>query len=91
VRILPVAGLSPGPNVVDVSDADALRRVAERFDGLVLHHAGPDGQTFAVRDAETTYRFVFPDTAITRTPPPPPPPKLVSLAATVTSPLPRIA
>lgn len=91
-RILPVAGLSPGRNVVDVSDADALRRVAERFDGLVLHHAGPEGQTFAVQDNETTYRFVFPDTAITRTPPPPPPPPvLLSLAAPVTSPLPRIA
>jgi hypothetical protein len=90
-RILPVSGLVPGRSVVDLSDAQALRRVAERVDGLVLHHAGPEGQTFAVQDNETTYRFVFPDTAITRTPPPPPPPKLVSLAAPVTSPLPRIA
>ncbi|RBY74423.1 signal peptidase I [Blastococcus sp. TF02-09] len=92
-RILPVAGLTPGRSVVDVSDAQALRRVAERVDGLVLHHAGPEGQTFAVQDNETTYRFVFPDTAITRTPPPPPPAPsvLASLAAPVTSPLPRIA
>jgi hypothetical protein len=90
-RILPVSGLTPGRSVVDVSDAQALRRVAERMDGLLLHHAGPDGQTFAVQDAETTYRFVFPGTATTRTPPPPPPPKRVSLAAPVTSPLPRIA
>ena len=89
-RILPVAGLTPGRSVVDLSDAQALRRVAERVDGLVLHHAGPEGQTFAVQDNETTYRFVFPDTAITRTPPPPPP-VLFSLAAPVTSPLPRIA
>lgn len=89
-RILPVAGLVPGRSVVDVSDPAALRRVAERVDGLVLHHAGPDGQTFAVQDNETTYRFVFPDTAITRTPPPPPPP-VVRLAAPVTVPLPRIA
>lgn len=89
-RILPVAALVPGGSVVDVSDAQALRRVAERVDGLVLHHAGPDGQTFAVQDNETTYRFVFPDTAITRTPPPPPP-AVVRLAAPVTSPLPRIA
>ncbi len=91
-RILPVAGLTPGRSVVDLSDAQALRRVAERVDGLVLHHAGPEGQTFAVQDNETTYRFVFPDTAITRTPPPPPPrPVLVPLAAPVTAPLPRIA
>ena len=88
-RILPVAGLTPGRSVVDVSDAAALRRVAERVDGLVLHHAGPDGQTFAVQDNETTYRFVFPDTAVTRTPPPPPP--AVRRAVPVTTPLPRIA
>ncbi len=92
-RILPVAGLSPGRSVVDVSDAAALRRVAERVDGLVLHHAGPDGQTFAVQDAETTYRFVFPDTAVTRTPPPPPPATRPSVIrpAPMTVPLPRIA
>ena len=90
-RILPVSGLIPGRSVVDLSDAQALRRVAERVDGLVLHHAGPEGQTFAVQDNETTYRFVFPDTAITRTPPPPPPPPVVRLAAPVTVPLPRIA
>ncbi|WP_051515887.1 signal peptidase I [Candidatus Blastococcus massiliensis] len=89
-RILPVAGLSTGPHVVDVSDADALRRVAERFDGLVLHHAGPEGQTFAVQDAETTYRFVFPDTAVTRTPPPPPP-AVRPAPAPATMPLPRVA
>ena len=80
----------PGRSVVDVSDAQALRRVAERVDGLVLHHAGPEGQTFAVQDNETTYRFVFPDTAITRTPPPPPPP-VARLVPPVTVPLPRIA
>ncbi|MGY2127713.1 signal peptidase I [Blastococcus sp. SYSU DS0617] len=89
-RILPVAGLTPGRSVVDVSDAQALRRVAERMDGLLLHHAGPDGQTFAVQDNETTYRFVFPDTAVTRTPPPPPPPARVA-PAPVTAPLPRVA
>ncbi len=90
-RILPVAGLTPGRSVVDVSDAQALRRVAERMDGLLLHHAGPDGHTFAVQDNETTYRFVFPDTAVTRTPPPPPPSVLVARSAPMTAPLPRIA
>ncbi len=88
-RILPVAGLVPGRSVVDVSDPAALRRVAERLDGLVLHHAGPDGQTFAVQDNETTYRFVFPDTAVTRTSPPPPPP--VVRLAPMTVPIPRVA
>ena len=42
-RILPVAAFDPGPTVIDVSDAESLHRVAERFDTLVLHHAG-DGR-----------------------------------------------
>lgn len=59
-RILPVEAINPGPSVVDVSDAESLHRVAERFDTVVLHHAGPDGDTFAVRDLDLTYRFVVP-------------------------------
>jgi hypothetical protein len=59
-RILPVAAFDPGPTVIDVSDAEALRRVAERFDTLVLHHAGPDEDVFAVRDVDATYRLVIP-------------------------------
>lgn len=61
-RILPVAAFSPGPAVVDVSDLESLHRVAERFDTVVLHHAGPDGEVFAVRDMDMTYRFVIPGT-----------------------------
>ena len=59
-RILPVASFSPGTTVIDVSDAESLHRVAERFDTVVLHHAGEDGDTFAVRDVDATYRFVVP-------------------------------
>ena len=59
-RILPVESFTPGPAVVDVSDAESLHRVAERFDTVVLHHAGPDGDVFAVRDLDVTYRFVVP-------------------------------
>jgi signal peptidase I len=59
-RILPVAAFTPGPTVIDVSDAESLHRVAERFDTLVLHHAGPDEDVFAVRDIDATYRFVVP-------------------------------
>jgi signal peptidase I len=59
-RILPVASFSPGPTVFDVADAEALHRVAERFDTVVLHHAGEDEDVFAVRDLDATYRFVVP-------------------------------
>jgi len=59
-RILPVTRFTPGQTVIDVSDADALHRVAERLDTLVLHRAGPDDHVFAVQDVETTYRFVLP-------------------------------
>jgi signal peptidase I len=59
-RILPVAALTPGPTVIDVSDVESLHRVAERFDTLVLHHAGEDADVFVVRDADATYRYVMP-------------------------------
>jgi hypothetical protein len=59
-RILPVAGFAPGADVVDLADAESLHRVAERLDALVLHHDGPEGHTFAVRDGDLTYRFVIP-------------------------------
>lgn len=59
-RILPVTRFTPGNTVIDVSDAEALHKVAERLDTLVLHRAGPDDHLFAVQDVETTYRFVLP-------------------------------
>ena len=59
-RILPVTRFTPGQTIIDVSDAAALHRVAERLDSLVLHRAGPDDHVFAVQDVETTYRFVLP-------------------------------
>jgi signal peptidase I len=72
-RILPVAAFTPGPAVVDVSDVESLHRVAERFDTVVLHHVGPDGDVFAVRDLDMTYRFVIPGTPGGRTGKPPVP------------------
>ena len=71
-RILPVAAFDPGPTVIDVSDAESLHRVAERFDTLVLHHAGEDEDVFAVRDVDATYRFVVPGGSEARARPPVP-------------------
>ena len=100
-RILPVAAFNPGPTVIDVSDAESLRRVAERFDTLVLHHAGPDEDVFAVRDVDATYRFVVPGSPDRQRGKPPVPeaahaPRLVSVPplpvmvpVDVTGPLPR--
>jgi hypothetical protein len=75
-RILPVDSFTPGATVIDVSDAESLHRVAERFDTLVLHHAGEDEEVFAVRDVDATYRFVVPGSAGRRRdlPPVPTPP-----------------
>jgi signal peptidase I len=56
-RILPVTAVPEGGQVVDVPDGEALHRLAVRLDALVLHHEGPDGHTFLVRDGATTYRF----------------------------------
>ncbi|TYP86613.1 signal peptidase I [Blastococcus xanthinilyticus] len=71
-RIVPVATLAEGATVIDVADAEALHRVAERFDTVVLHHAGPDEDVFAVRDVDATYRFVVPGTPGRRGRPPVP-------------------
>lgn len=91
-RILPVAAFDPGPTVIDVSDAEALHRVAERFDTLVLHHAGEDADTFAVRDIDATYRFVVPGGRQSRSRPPVPVPKPVPVpdVEDATMPLPLI-
>jgi signal peptidase I len=54
-RIVEVNSFTLGATVIDVTDPDALHLVAERLDGLVLHHIGPYGHLFAVQDADTTY------------------------------------
>jgi hypothetical protein len=93
-RILPVAAFDPGPTVIDVSDAEALHRVAERFDTLVLHHAGEEADVFAVRDVDATYRFVVPGGREARgrppVPVPVPVPAPVPEVADATAPLPLI-
>jgi hypothetical protein len=89
-RILPVAAFDPGPTVIDVSDAASLHRVAERFDTLVLHHAGEDEDVFAVRDVDATYRFVVPGGREARARPPIPIPVRVAEPADVTAPLPVV-
>lgn len=94
-RILPVASFTPGSTVIDVSDAESLHRMAERFDTVVLHHAGPDEDVFAVRDLDATYRFVVPGSARQGGRPPVPAPASVSASepepADRTTRLPRVA
>jgi hypothetical protein len=75
-RILPVTSLVTGSTVIDVTDAEALHRVAERLDSLVLHQSSPYGHTFAVQDAETTYRYV-----VSTPPAPRPAPRRTSTAS----------
>ena len=81
-RIVPVTGFTPGASVVDVSDAESAAPGGRRLDALVLHLDGEDGHTFAVRDMETTYRYVLPN-AVTKPKPPP-------AAGPITRPLPRL-
>jgi signal peptidase I len=56
-RVLTVTALPEADAVVELPDAAALHRVAQRVDGFVLHHEAPDGSTFLVQDGSTTYRF----------------------------------
>ena len=90
-RILPVDSISPGPTVIDVSDAESLHRVAERFDTVVLHHAGEEEDTFVVRDLDATYRFVVPGMPDRRRGKPPvPAPASAPVPADPTAPLQRV-
>ena len=88
-RILPVAAFTPGPTVIDVADAESLHRVAERFDTIVLHHAAPDEDVFAVRDVDATYRLVIPGLP-ERQRGRPPVPAPVEVPADMTAPLPVV-
>jgi hypothetical protein len=91
-RIVPVAAFATAGTVIDVSDAESLHRVAERFDTVVLHHAGEDEDVFAVRDVDATYRFVVPGTPARRGKPPVPAPRASTVQAddcTTPLPLPR--
>ncbi|RBY92372.1 signal peptidase I [Blastococcus sp. TBT05-19] len=90
-RIVPVAAFATGGTVIDVSDAESLHRVAERFDTVVLHHAGEEEDVFAVRDVDATYRFVVPDAAARRRGKPPVPASHPAAAydSDYTTPLPR--
>lgn len=71
-RILPVTAFPDSPAVIDVSDAESLRRVAERFDTVVLHLAAEHQDVFAVRDLDATYRLVVPGSPGRRSRPPVP-------------------
>ncbi|MCA0146950.1 signal peptidase I [Blastococcus sp. LR1] len=89
-RIVPVAAFATAGTVIDVSDAESLHRVAERFDTVVLHHAGEDEDTFAVRDVDATYRFVVPGSPARRGKPPVPAPRAsAAYVDDYTTPLPR--
>lgn len=91
-RIVPVAAFSAGADVIEVSDAESLHRVAERFDTVVLHHATPDEDVFVVRDADATYRFVVPGASDRRRgkPPVPAPAGAAPAPSGGTAPLPRV-
>ena len=51
------AGLPPGLPVTDVADMEALVRLAERYERLILHSEKGDEHTFVVDDAGSIYRY----------------------------------
>lgn len=46
--------------VVDVTNLDALATIARRYALVILHVHQPSGDTYYVRDAQTTYRWMAP-------------------------------
>ena len=51
------AEMPPGLPVTDVADMEALVRLAERYERLVLHSEDGDDHTFVVDDAGSIYRY----------------------------------
>ncbi len=56
LAVLPIT-LTPGRPVVDVTDVEALVRLAERYGLLVLHWQRSGVTTYVVQDEGATYRF----------------------------------
>ena len=56
LRVMPVAP-TPGRPLVDVGDAEALVRIAQRYGLLVLHWERSGVTTYVVQDESTTYRY----------------------------------
>ncbi|MCW3018903.1 MAG: hypothetical protein JWN10_1211 [Solirubrobacterales bacterium] len=59
--IVPVARVSqlPGVAVIDVSDIDALARIAEHYDRSILHEHAEDGDAFWVTDESGHFRYAL--------------------------------
>jgi signal peptidase I len=57
--IVPVAHVwqLPGVPVIDVSDMDALARIAEHYERSILHESSPEGESFWVTDESGQFRY----------------------------------
>jgi hypothetical protein len=47
-------------DIVDVTSIDDLAKLAEKFNGMILHAENSDSHAYYVRDGATTYRFGLP-------------------------------
>ena len=70
--IVPIARLDEVPQrrVVHVSDIDALARVAERYERMILHERRGGRDSFCVSDDGVLYRYVVDDRSHGEPPPP---------------------
>jgi signal peptidase I len=56
--IVPLAVLPALPSApLDIRDMGSLVRIARRYDAIILHHAGEQGECFLVIDGEAVFRF----------------------------------
>jgi signal peptidase I len=65
--IVPVARVWPLPGVpvIDVSDIDALVRIAEHYERSILYEAPPEGESFWVTDESGQFRYTVAGTSAT--------------------------
>lgn len=52
---------SPGTNCVEVMSIDALAKLAERFNAVILHVESGDSHQYVVQAGGTSYQFVLPE------------------------------
>jgi signal peptidase I len=83
--IVPVARVWPLPGVpvIDVSDMDALVRIADHYERSILHETTPDGESFWVTDESGQFRYALGAPAPAPQQPPLEPSPLDSLAGEV--------
>jgi signal peptidase I len=59
-RVVPIDGIASGTTIIDVTNAAALKRVADDYDRLILHAREVGEDWFLVQDGQMMFRYRVP-------------------------------